>query len=100
MGAFKKLQSTESNSLMKKYLTSQVFNLLKDKKTSLGATLLDVIQSGIENPESNIGVYAPDAEAYDLFSTLFDPIIDDYHLGFGPWHKHPKVDYGDMRNLI
>lgn len=45
--AFKKLQGTESRSLLKKYLTAEIFDKLKGLKTSLGATLLDVIQSGM-----------------------------------------------------
>lgn len=44
---FKKLEAaTDCKSLLKKYLTKDVFEQLKAKKTSLGATLLDVIQSG------------------------------------------------------
>lgn len=44
---FKKLEAaTDCKSLLKKYLTKEVFDKLKDKRTSLGATLLDVIQSG------------------------------------------------------
>lgn len=44
---FKKLEAaTDCKSLLKKYLTKDVFEKLKAKKTSLGATLLDVIQSG------------------------------------------------------
>lgn len=44
---FKKLEAaTDCKSLLKKYLTRDIFDKLKDKKTALGATLLDVIQSG------------------------------------------------------
>ncbi len=43
---FKKLQGSESKSLLKKYLTPEIFDKLKGLKTSLGAGLLDVIQSG------------------------------------------------------
>lgn len=43
---FTKLQSSDSKSLLKKYLTREVFDALKDKKTSFGSTLLDCIQSG------------------------------------------------------
>lgn len=39
--------SSECHSLLKKYLTQQVVEQCKNKKTKLGATLLDVIQSGI-----------------------------------------------------
>ena len=45
--SFKKLEAaTDCKSLLKKYLTKEVFDDLKTKKTALGATLLDVIQSG------------------------------------------------------
>lgn len=45
--AFEKLQNSDSKSLLKKYLTADVFEDLKTKKTSYGSTLLDCIQSGI-----------------------------------------------------
>jgi len=98
---FAKLEAaTECKSLLKKYLTKSVFDQLKDKKTALGATLLDVIQSGIENLDSGVGVYAPDAEAYSLFAPLFDPIIEDYHVGFTQTDKHPAKDFGDVNSLV
>lgn len=44
---FKKLQdASDCKSLLKKYLTREVLDACKDKKTAMGATLLDVIQSG------------------------------------------------------
>lgn len=43
---FKLLQNSDSKSLLKKYLTQDVFDNLKLKKTSYGSTLLDCIQSG------------------------------------------------------
>jgi hypothetical protein len=60
---------------LKKYLTREVVDQCKGLRTQLGATLLDVIQSGVANLDSGVGVYAPDAEAYTLFKPLFDPII-------------------------
>merc|ERR1712212_763443 len=98
---FKKVsEATNCKSLLKKYLTKEVFDQLKGKKTSLGATLLDVIQSGVENLDSGVGVYAPDAEAYSLFAPLFDPIIEDYHVGFSQTDKHPAKDFGDTSSLV
>lgn len=45
---FQKLQDAKDcHSLLKKYLTKDVFEKLKEKKTGMGATLLDVIQSGM-----------------------------------------------------
>nr|AIM43582.1 Arginine kinase [Halocaridina rubra] len=98
---FKKLQDAKDcKSLLKKYLTQEVFDELKTKKTSLGATLLDVIQSGVENLDSGVGVYAPDAESYTLFAPLFDPIIEDYHVGFKKGDSHPPKDFGDLEHFV
>lgn len=45
---FKKLEASDSKSLLKKYLSREVFDALKTKKTpTFGSTLLDVIQSGM-----------------------------------------------------
>jgi len=43
---FQKLQASDSKSLLKKYLTPELFQKLKDRQTPLGAGLLDVVQSG------------------------------------------------------
>ncbi|KAF7386805.1 hypothetical protein HZH66_011257 [Vespula vulgaris] len=96
---YAKLAASDSKSLLKKYLTKEVFDQLKTKKTSFGSTLLDVIQSGLENHDSGVGIYAPDAEAYTVFADLFDPIIDDYHGGFKKTDKHPPKDFGDVDSL-
>lgn len=46
--AFKTLSdNSECNSLLKKHLTQNVMDKLKYKKTKLGATLYDVIRSGL-----------------------------------------------------
>lgn len=98
---FQKLQgAADCKSLLKKYLTKEVFDQLKTKKTAMGATLLDVIQSGVENLDSGVGLYAPDAEAYTLFAPLFNTVIEDYHGGFKPTDKHPASDWGDINQLI
>uniref|UniRef100_T1J6W9 arginine kinase n=1 Tax=Strigamia maritima TaxID=126957 RepID=T1J6W9_STRMM len=97
---FKKLQGAgDCKSLLKKYLTQPVFDDLKTKKTAMGATLQDIIQSGVANLDSGVGVYAPDAESYTLFAGLFNPIIEDYHGGFKSTDKHPAKDFGDVSAL-
>lgn len=96
---FAKLAASDSKSLLKKYLTREVFDALKDKKTSFGSTLLDCVQSGFENPDSGVGIYAPDAESYSVFADLFDPIIEDYHKGFKKTDKHPASDFGDVNSF-
>lgn len=97
--SFAKLQSENSNSLLKKHLTKEVFEKLKDVQTPMGSTLMDCIQSGLQNLDSNIGVYAPDADAYTVFSDLFDPIIEEYHMGFKKSDKHPPSDWGNPSSL-
>jgi len=98
---FAKLQgASDCKSLLKKHLTKPIFDATKNLKTGMGATLLDVIQSGVENLDSGVGIYAPDAEAYSLFAPLFDPIIDEYHGGFKPTDKHPQSDFGDLSTIV
>lgn len=94
---FKKLQADkECHSLLKKHFKQDVLDELKTKQTSsFNSNLKDVIQSGVENLDSGIGVYAPDAEAYVVFAVLFDPIIEEYHGGFTVDMKHPPSDFGD-----
>lgn len=96
---FRRLKGVPSRMLMKKYLTKEVFDKLKHRVTAGGATLLDVIKSGLANPDSSIGLYAPDAESYTLFGDLFDPVIDQYHGGFGPNERHPGIDFGSPDSL-
>jgi creatine kinase/arginine kinase len=77
----------DCKSLLCKYLTRDIFEELKDRKTSSGFTLQDVINSGVVNIDSGIGVYAGDEESYFTFAPLFDPIIQEYH-GFSPNDMH------------
>ncbi len=79
--------SKECKSMLCKHLTKEVFASLKDKKTSNGFTLQDAINSGVENIDSGIGVYAGDEESYTTFAALFDPIIEEYH-SFSVDDKH------------
>ncbi|WP_245600592.1 phosphagen kinase [Sulfurospirillum arcachonense] len=66
-------------SLLCKYLNEDIFEKLKDKKTSHNFTLSNAINSGVQNLDSGIGIYAGDEESYSLFAPLFNPIISDYH---------------------
>lgn len=47
-----------------------------------------------------MGIYAPDAEAYKVYADIFDPIIEDYHMGFKKSDKHPAKDFGDVNSLV
>lgn len=68
-----------AQSLLDKYLTTEIEAQLTGLKTRNGVILDDVIRSGRKNPDSSIGVYAGDAEAYTLFAPLLNPIINEYH---------------------
>lgn len=93
---YEKLQAAaDCKSLLKKHLTKAVVQKLKTKKTKLNATLLDVIQSGVANLDSGVGLYAPDAESYTMFKDLFDPVIEEYHNGFKPTDTQPAMDLGE-----
>lgn len=66
----------------------------------MGATLLDVVQSGFENLDSGIGAYSPDADSYAMFDGLFNPIIEEYHFGFKSTDTHPASDFGNPDALV
>lgn len=76
-----------SKSLVKKYLTKDIFKTLENESTDSGFTLDKAIRSAILNPDSSIGIYAGDAQSYKTFSTIFDPIIHEYH-GISKCKKH------------
>lgn len=89
-------------SLLKKYLTKELFAELKDKKTASGFTLEQAINSGVKNQASKVGIYAGDEESYTLFAKLFNPIIEDYHAPYKVSQKHPRdlnVDKLQLPNL-
>lgn len=73
------------NALLPKYLTEEVFAVLKDKETSNGVRLEDIIRSGVSlpwgarPPRGIAGVYVGDAESYRVFSALLTPLIDSFH---------------------
>ena len=71
----------ESNSLVKKHLSQKICKLLEQLNTDSGFTLEKAIHSGLKNPDSAIGIYAGDAQSYQTFSPVFDPVILEYHGG-------------------
>ena len=97
---FEELTADEDcTSLLKKYLTDEVYEELQEEVTELKCTLLNCIQSGLDNHDSSIGVYAPDAESYYMFASLFDPIIEEYH-GFDSEAVQPDSDWGDANLFV
>ncbi|WP_353662221.1 phosphagen kinase [Hydrogenimonas sp. SS33] len=78
---------SDCRSLLCKYLTPELYDTLKERRSRYGFTLDDLIRSGVANPDSSIGVYVGDEESYDLFAPLLDPIIREYH-GVDPEAGH------------
>jgi creatine kinase len=82
--AYPDLSRYGMQSYLKRYLTPEIFKELKDKTTSNGVTLEDLIQSGVTLPSGarpvrGCGIYAGDAESYQVFAKLLDPILEDWH---------------------
>ena len=92
---FKKLKDSKSKSLLNKHLSKEIFEDIKKRKTRKGASLFDCIQSGIANLDSGCGIYAADADSYRVFKKIFNPVIEDYHVGFKPTDKHPDLTWGN-----
>ncbi|XP_005950910.1 creatine kinase B-type [Haplochromis burtoni] len=86
---------SQHNNHMAKVLTSEMYANLRDKETSSGFTLDDVIQTGVDNPGHpfimTVGCVAGDEETYEVFKDLMDPVIEDRHGGYKPTDKH-KTD--------
>lgn len=95
---FKALQDAkECHSLLKKNLTPERFEKLKGLKSKFGGTLADCIRSGCKNPDSGVGIYACDPDAYTTFAEVLDAVIMDYHKIDKV--EHPSPSFGDVNNL-
>jgi hypothetical protein len=69
----------QNRSLLATHLTPAIFDQLKSVKTEKGYEFSYVIQTGVEIPNTVVGTTAGDEESYEKFSSLFDPIIKDWH---------------------
>jgi arginine kinase len=68
-----------TRALAAKVLTPELFATLHALSTSNGFTAADCVKSAVENPDAPIGVYAGDDQCYELFQSLFDPLIAHLH---------------------
>ncbi|XP_020612226.1 creatine kinase M-type-like [Orbicella faveolata] len=77
---------TNNPTITGKLLTPDMFSILKDKCTSKGYDIDNLIESSQHNLSTNFtsipnsaGLLARDEECYDLFSELIDPVIGEVH---------------------
>lgn len=68
------------------------------KTTKFGTSLVDCVKSAVENPNSSVGLYAPDPECYDTFPEIFWPVISDYHK-VDVYSLKSVHDFGDAGQL-
>jgi len=84
---------SKHSNFMAELMTPEIYNALKDKKTSTGITLAQCIKTGVDNPGhphiKTVGMTACDEESYEVFKELFDPVISARHGGYGADAKQP-----------
>ena len=70
-------------SLLARHLSPLLYAQLIDRTTSSGFTLNDVIQVGVDQEgcgtQAGPGIIAGDAECYDVFHELYQPVLLDLH---------------------
>ncbi|RHY56695.1 hypothetical protein DYB26_000256 [Aphanomyces astaci] len=85
-------------SLMAKHITPEIYAKLAGRKTSLGYTLDQAIQTGVDTPHLGVGIVAGDEDSFTVFKELMDPIIEGWH-GYKPEDKHHSdLDYTKIKN--
>lgn len=82
-----------STCLAKKHLTEAYWRKARDLRSKSGCTLRSMLRSGVEHPDSEIGVYAGDADCYEVFSGFLDPLLADFHgMADNPAHVRNCTD--------
>lgn len=76
-------------SAMAKHLTAELFDKLKDVKSSKGYTLSNAIMTGVVTPHLGVGATAGDEECWEVFKDLYYPIIKDWHGYDAETQTHP-----------
>ena len=67
--------TAKNKSLLKKHLSVNVYEALKDRVTPNGFTLERAIQSGVDNQDSGVGLYAGDEVWVDVLSMCIVDIM-------------------------
>ena len=67
------------HSLLKEYLTDEIFSNLMTKISKYGINMRDLIRINKEFPNNNIGIMLGDADSLKKFESLYKPIICKAH---------------------
>ena len=70
---------SDCNSLLKEYLTDEIFSNLMTKISKYGINMRDLIRLNKEFPKNNIGIMLGDADSLKKFEQLYKPIICKAH---------------------
>jgi creatine kinase len=81
----------QHKSIMSRVLTKELFEKLKNVKSSKGYTLSNAILTGVVTPHLGVGATAGDEECWDLFKDLYYPIIKEWH-GYDPTTQKQPID--------
>jgi len=78
-------------SLMRKTMTPELFDKLKDVKSSKGYSLSNGMQAGVLRPHLGVGFTCGDEECFTLFKDVIYPIVQGWHK-FDPASQEHKSD--------
>ena len=85
--------------MVRNHLTPEIYAANFGKATSNGVTFDKCIQPSVDFTGKINGLVAGDEESYTVFKDIFDPVINEYHKGFGPEAKHPAPEL-DASKLV
>lgn len=88
----------QHKSLMAKHLSQELWDKLKDVKTSKGYTLSNAIQTGVMTPHLGVGITAGDEESWEVFKDIMYPVIKGWH-GYDPETQNHVSDL-NPENLV
>lgn len=78
----------------------ELYSQLRSERTVLGVSLADCLKTCIDNPGHPImkveGFFAGDAESYDLFQDVFDPVICAIHGVKADMCHHTDTNSGKL----
>lgn len=88
--AVKEIRDENPENLMARHFDEDYFNTLDSQQQQ---QLSKIINTGIENPTSQMGAYAMAPQDYDQFSTMLDPMIRDFHSIAPEFEISPRNDW-------